>query len=36
MIGIRLQKAELSNNKRQNTTTFNWKSHQQIKRGKIL
>ena len=36
MIGTKLQKTESSNNKRQNTTTFNQRGHQQIKEGKIL
>ena len=35
-IGTRLQKTKSSNNKEQNTTTFNWRSYQQIKGGKIL
>ena len=36
MIGTKLQKTESSNNKRQNTNTFNQRGHQQIKEGKIL
>jgi len=36
MIGTRLQETKSSDNKRQNTTTFNWRGHWQIKGGKIL
>ena len=36
MIGTRLQETKSSDNKRQNTTTFNWRDYWQIKGGKIL
>ena len=36
MIGSRLQEAQLGYNKGQDTTTSNWRSDRQIKRGKIF
>ena len=36
MISSRLQKAQPGHNKRQDTTTSNWRSNKQVKRSKIL
>jgi len=36
MISLRLQKAQPGHNKGQDTTTSNWRSNRQVKRGKIL
>ena len=35
-IGTKLQETESSDNKEQNTITFNWRSYQQIKESEIL